>query len=214
MATASPPLLDRAPLVRRSTWLTATTLTYNAIEAVVSLVAGLAAGSVSLIGFGLDSTIELTSGGMALWRLRVDGHDARRAVAERVGVRIIGASFLGLAAFVAWEAIDALRHREAPSVSRAGLAIASLSVVIMPVLARAKRTVAYQLGSGTLAADARQTDFCAYLSAILLAGLALNAWLGWWWADPVAGLAMVPIIAKEGIDGVRGRHACACAHGH
>ncbi|MCU0636164.1 MAG: cation transporter [Gemmatimonadaceae bacterium] len=214
MTSASTPVFDRAPVVRRGAILSWFNLAYNAVEAVVSLMAGVAAGSVSLIGFGIDSTIEFTSSTMALWRLRADDHLARRARAEQVGLRIIGASFLLLAAYVTWEASDALLHREAPSSSPVGLAIALCSVIVMPVLARAKRSVARQLDSGTLAADARQTDFCAYLSAILLAGLGLNTLFGWWWADPVAALAMVPIIAREGLDGVRGRATCGCAHGH
>jgi divalent metal cation (Fe/Co/Zn/Cd) transporter len=212
MTAAAVPLPDRASLVRRGAALTGFNLAYNVVEAVISLAAGLAAGSVSLVGFGIDSTIELASSVLVLWRLRVDAEHARRERAERVGVRVIGWSFLGLACFVAYEAIEALVRHDAPSVSRMGLGLAVASVITMPVLARAKRKVAEQLDSGTLAADARQTDFCAYLSAILLVGLALNALFGWWWADPVAGLAMVPIIAREGVDGVQGRSSCGCAH--
>jgi divalent metal cation (Fe/Co/Zn/Cd) transporter len=212
MTSASLPLVDRAPLVRRGAWLTGINLAYNLAEAIVSLVAGLAAGSVSLIGFGLDSTIELASSLMVMWRLRVDHLDARRAQVEHIGVRLIGASFLALALFVGIESIDALWHREAPAVSAVGMGLAIVSVILMPLLARAKRHVALQLGSGTLAADARQTDFCAYLSAILLIGLGLNALAGWWWADPVAGLCMVPIIVREGWDGIHGRSTCGCAH--
>ncbi|MCU0635067.1 MAG: cation transporter [Gemmatimonadaceae bacterium] len=207
-------VFDRAPVARRGVVLTWINLVYNAIEAVISLAAGVVAGSVSLIGFGIDSTIELSSSVMALWRLQVDSDVDRRARAERVGLRLIGASFLALAAFVTYEAGEALWRREVPDESPVGIAIAACSALCMPLLARAKRRVAEQLGSGTLAADARQTDFCAYLSVILLVGLALNALFGWWWADPVAALAMVPIIAREGADGIRGRSHCGCAHAH
>jgi divalent metal cation (Fe/Co/Zn/Cd) transporter len=212
MTSASLPVIDRAPLVRRGAWLTGINLAYNVIEAVISLLAGIAAGSVSLIGFGIDSTIELASSMLVIWRLRVDHVDHRRAQAERIGVRVIGVSFLALSAFVFYEAVEALWRREAPAVSPVGMGLAVASVVLMPLLARAKRDVAVRLGSGTMAADARQTDFCAYLSAILLVGLALNALFGWWWADPVAGVCMAPIIAREGWDGVRGRSACGCTH--
>lgn len=212
MTSATLPESDRAPWVRRGTILTWINLAYNVVESVVSLAAGVAAGSVSLIGFGLDSAIEFTSSVLVLWRLQVDGHHGHRARAERVGVRVIGGCFVALALFVAVEAIESLWRREAPEVSGVGMAIAIASVLIMPLLARAKRQVAVRLDSGTMAADARQTDFCAYLSAILLGGLLLNAAFGWWWADPVAALVMVPIIVREGLEGLKGRSSCGCAH--
>ena len=198
----------RDALVRRSVRLNVLTIAYNSLEGVVALVAGALAGSIALTGFGLDSLIELTASLTALWRLRADVHSARRERAERVSLRIIGALFLALAVYVAIDAAWALLQRQAPSESTAGIAIAALSVLVMPLLARAKRRVALQLGSGALAAESQQTSICAYLSAILLGGLVLNAVVGWWWADPVAALAMVPIIAREGVEGVRGRSAC------
>jgi divalent metal cation (Fe/Co/Zn/Cd) transporter len=198
----------RAALVRRGLWLNVATIAYNSLEAVISLVAGVLAGSVALIGFGVDSIIEVTASGAAHWRLRADLDPARRERVERVTLRVIGATFLALAAYVAYDAVTALVRRERPDESRVGIAIASLSLIVMPLLARAKRRVALGMGSGALAADARQTSLCAYLSAILLGGLALNALLGWWWSDPVAALAMVPIIAKEGVEGLRGEAAC------
>jgi divalent metal cation (Fe/Co/Zn/Cd) transporter len=199
----------REALVRRSVQLNVATLAYNSIEGIVALIAGALAGSVALTGFGLDSMIEVAASLTALWRLSADVEPRRRERAERVSVRVIGALFLALAAYVAMDAAWALYRREAPSASILGIVIAALSVVVMPLLARAKRKLALQLGSGALAAESKQTSLCAYLSAILLAGLILNATIGWWWADPVAGLAMVPIIAREGIDGVRGQVACA-----
>jgi divalent metal cation (Fe/Co/Zn/Cd) transporter len=205
----------RRALVRRGAWLGVATIAYNAVEAVLSLAAGAAAGSVALVGFGVDSVIELSAGGAALWRLRADGDPARRERVERMAHRVVGACFLALAAYVAVDAAHSLWARDEPRESPLGIAIAAASVVIMPLLARAKRRVARGLSSGALAAEATQTALCSYLSAILLGGLALNAGLGWWWADPVAALAMVPIIVREGVEGLRGRDACggACAAG-
>jgi divalent metal cation (Fe/Co/Zn/Cd) transporter len=174
--------------------------------------AGLASGSVALIGFGLDSIVEVTATGAAQWRLRTDAEQRRRENAERVTYRIVGGSFLALAAWVAYEASGSLWRREAPERSAVGLAVLILSVVIMPVLARATRSVARELlRSGALAAEANQTTIRAYLFAIALAGVALHAIFGWWWADPLAALAMVPIIVREGCDGVRGRLSCTDA---
>jgi len=202
---SSPP---RAGLVRRSLVLTVATLAYNLIEGVVAVVAGLAAGSVSLVGFGLDSGIEVMAGVTGIWRLGRDADPIARDRAERRALRIIGVSFLALAAWVGWEAVEALVTQTEPSASPIGIALAALSVLVMPWLARAKRAVALQLGSGAMVAEATQTQLCVYLSVILLAGLVLNATLGWWWADPIAALVMVPIIAREGVDGVRGRSCC------
>lgn len=198
----------RSALVRRSYRLNVVTLAYNSLEGGIALVAGVMAGSIALVGFGLDSFIELSASLTALWRLHADLDPARRERTERVSLRVIGALFLALAAYVALDAARALLRREAPSESVAGIVIATLSAVVMPLLARAKRRVALQLGSGALLAESRQTSLCAYLSAILLGGLILNALAGWWWADPLAALTMVPIIGREGIEGVRGRSAC------
>jgi divalent metal cation (Fe/Co/Zn/Cd) transporter len=195
--------------VRRSTRLNLLTLGYNVVEAVVSLGAGLVAGSVALVGFGIDSGIEVTAGAAALLRLRADRDPERRERSERRTLRLIGVLFLLLAAYVAADSALALWQREAPARSLVGVVILALSVIVMPVLSRAKRKVAVALGSGALAAEATQTSLCAWLSAIALVGVGLNAALGWWWADPLAGLAMVPIITREGIEGVRGRSSCA-----
>jgi divalent metal cation (Fe/Co/Zn/Cd) transporter len=201
-------LRNRLALVQRSRRLNYATLGYNSLEGVLSIGAGLLAGSVVLVGFGADSFIELTAGAAALWRLGADLNPTRRERVEQRTLRVIGFCFLALAAYVSLEAIRALVGRTAPEQSQLGIGIAAASLVVMPFLARAKRAVALQLGSGALAAEAKQTLVCTYLSAILLVGLALNALWGWWWADPVAGLAMVPLITWEGLEGVRGRSAC------
>jgi len=202
--------LNRPGLVRRGLWLNWLTIGYNTVEAVVSIAAGLVAGSVALLGFGVDSGIEVTASVAAQWRLRADLDPKRRERVERITHRIIGVSFLALAVYVAVDSATTLWQRKAPEASRVGLVILVLSVFVMPVLARAKRRVALALASRALEADAAQTSLCAYLSVIALAGVGLNAAFGWWWADPVAALLMVPIIAKEGIEGVRGASVCAC----
>ncbi len=183
------------------------TLGWNLIEAVVAVGAGMAASSIALVGFGVDSLIESFSGGIMLWRLQLHEADEQR---ERIAVKLVGASFFVLAAYVAFNAIKTLVLREEPHVSIVGIVLSCASLVVMPLLARAKRKVAARLESRSLVADSRQTDLCAYLSAILLGGLALNALLGWWWADPVAGLVMVPIIAHEGIETLRGDECNDC----
>jgi divalent metal cation (Fe/Co/Zn/Cd) transporter len=199
---------ERAALVRRGLWLGYATVAYNSLEGLVAIAAGLMAGSVALVGFGADSLIELTAGMAGVWRLHSDLDPARRERAERITLRLIGVCFLSLAAYVVADASYSLLTRERPEESPVGIVIATLSLIVMPLLARAKRQVAFAISSGALAAEARQTVFCTYLSAILLTGLVLNATIGWWWADPVAALLMVPIIAKEGIEGIRGHSAC------
>jgi divalent metal cation (Fe/Co/Zn/Cd) transporter len=199
----------RAAAVRRGKWLEYVTIGYNSLEGLVAIVAGLFAGSIALVGFGVDSCIEVTSGAALLWRLRADVDERRRDRAEAIALRIVGVSFLALAAYVAYDAVTALLYREAPDESLPGIILAAASLVVMPVLARAKRRVAAELASGAMRADAKQTELCTYLSAILLGGLLLNALVGWWWADPVAALVMVPIIAKEGVEAVRGEQ-CGC----
>ncbi len=194
--------------LRRGRRLEYFTIGWNVIEAAVSVWAGLLAGSTALVGFGVDSAIESSSGAALLWRLqdRPD-HEAREAVA----LKLVGVSFFLLAAWVAWESASSLILGEAPAVSYVGIGLAALSVVIMPVLARHKRQVAAALQSHALQSDSRQTSLCAYLSAILLVGLGLNALFGWWWADPAAALMMVPIIAHEGVVALRGERCDDCA---
>lgn len=176
----------RARAARTGRWFQYLTMVWNAAECVVALIAGFVAGSIALVGFGFDSAVEVTSSVAALWRLHHDPDEARREAAEQRAARIIGVCFLLVAAYVLNEAGTALAERAAPGRSDVGLALAALSLIVMPVLVRYKRRVATRLGSGALEAETRQTGVCAYLSAILLAGLGLNAWLGWWWADPVA----------------------------
>lgn len=207
--SATESVSTRATLVRRGLALNYLTITYNVVEAAVAIGAGIASGSVALLGFGLDSVIEVTASGAAQWRLRADLDAHRRARVERTTLRIIGWSFLALAAYVVLDSADALVHHELPERSLVGLVLLALSAIVMPILARAKGRVARAMTSRALEADAMQTSLCAYLSVIALAGVALNATLGWWWADPVAALAMVPIIAKEGVAGVRGEAHCA-----
>jgi divalent metal cation (Fe/Co/Zn/Cd) transporter len=168
------------------------------------------AGSVALIGFGVDSAIEVTASVAAQWRLRSDRDSVRRERVEWLTRRVIGGSFLALSAYVAVDSVTTLWQREAPDPSVVGLGILVLSAFVMPVLARAKRRVAVGLGSRALEADAMQTSICAYLSVIALAGVALNTFVGLWWADPVAALAMVPIIAKEGLEGFGAEADCHC----
>jgi divalent metal cation (Fe/Co/Zn/Cd) transporter len=211
MTAAPAPMLattDRVALVRRGQTLSFITIGYNALEGVVAVTLGALAGSISLVGFGADSVIEVSSGVASLWRLRADVDPVRRERIEAVTLRIVGVLFLALALYVAGDAIVSLLGRQRPAQSYFGIALAVASLIVMPLLARAKRRVASGLSSRALAADATQTNLCAYLSAILLGGLALNAFLGWWWADPIAALAMTPFIAKEGLDGLRGEHAC------
>jgi divalent metal cation (Fe/Co/Zn/Cd) transporter len=200
---------DRAAVVRAGRWLQYATMAWNSAECIVALTAGFVAGSIALVGFGFDSAIEVTSGLAALWRLRRDPDEARREAAERRALQVIGACFLLLAAYVLYEAATALLGGRAPDHSTVGIVLAVLSLIVMPLLVHYKRRVANRLRSGALEAEARQTQVCAYLSAVLLAGLGLNAWLGYWWADPLAGLGMVPIIAREGFDALRGRTCCA-----
>lgn len=196
---------DSARLGRRLQYVT---ILWNSAECIAALIAGFMAGSIALVGFGFDSAIEVTSSFAALWRLRRDADEAAREGAERRTLRIIGACFALLAAYVVHEAAHSLVMREAPEHSVPGIAIAALSLIVMPLLVRAKRRVAARLRSGALEAEARQTRVCAYLSAILLAGLGLNLALGWWWADPLAGLVMAPIIAWEGWEALSGRTYC------
>lgn len=204
--------LSRPLAVRRGQWLTWGTIAYNGLEGVLAIGAGLVASSVALVGFGLDSFIEVSASGAALWRLHHDADLHARATSERVALRLIGISFIALAAYVTVAAVRSLLTKSPPAASVFGIVIAAASLVVMPLLARAKRRVASQLSSSALTAEARQTDICMYLSALLLVGLGLNALLGWWWADPVVALAMVPLIAHEGREALKGRTVCAhCA---
>lgn len=197
-------LSQHTAFVRRGRLLAYLTIGWNSLEAIIAVGAGIVAGSIALVGFGFDSVIEVSSGAIILWRLASGEHR------ERIALRLVGIGFVALAAYVAFEAINSLIYRETPETTYVGIAIAALSLVVMPVLARAKRDVAAQLNSRAMQADSRQTHLCAYLSAILLGGLVLNAAIGWWWADPVAALVMVPIIAREGIEALQGKTCDDC----
>jgi divalent metal cation (Fe/Co/Zn/Cd) transporter len=199
----------RSHTIRTGRLLQYVTIAWNSVECSVALCIGFLAGSIALVGFGFDSAIEVTSSLAALWRLRRDGDEGRRESVERATMRIVGICFLLLAGYVLLKAAQVLATRQPPDPSVLGMILAALSLIVMPLLVRYKRRVATRLGSGALEAEARQTRVCAYLSAMLLAGLGLNTWLGWWWADPVAGLAMVPLIGWEGWQAMAGRTCCA-----
>lgn len=197
----------RAHNLRRGRRLEYFTLGWNMLEAVVAVGAGWLAGSIALLGFGVDSLIECTSGVILLWRLASPAHDESR---EQLARRLVSLSFFLLAAYVCFEAVKSLVTSELPKASVPGIVLAAVSLIVMPLLARAKRRVAANIASHALKADSRQSDICAYLSAILLGGLVLNALLGWWWADPVAALIMVPIIAREGFEAWQGEVCAEC----
>jgi len=200
--------ITRQALARRGRRLEYFTIAWNSVEGIVGVVAGIIAGSISLVGFGVDSFIEVISGCALLWRMSVDAEEDQRERIEQITLRIVGTCFLALAAYVGYEAIRNLIGQKPPEHSLAGIVLACAALIVMPVLARAKRRVGTQLKSVAMNADAKQADFCMYLSAILLGGLVLNAVANLWWADPISALVMVPIIAKEGVEGLRGDSCC------
>lgn len=210
--TPKPGAAERSRFVERGRRLEYFTILWNSLEALAALISGFIAGSVALVGFGLDSLIEVTSGATLLWRLHQDKNTLQRESAERLSLRIVSSCFLLLSAYIAYDSLASLFGKKAPATSLPGIVIAAASLIAMPLLSRAKRRVSVGLSSAAMAADARQTDFCTYLSGILLGGLLLNALFGLWWADPVAGLVMVPIIAKEGISGWQGKACCNTCH--
>lgn len=201
---------DRTALSLKGRRLEYFTIAWNLLEGLVAVIAGALAGSISLVGFGVDSFIEVTSGTTLLWRMVADSNESTRERNEKISLRIVGTCFLALALYIGYESISDLVSRRAPEHSIPGIILACVSLLVMPVLSRAKKDVGKKLQSAAMTADAKQTDFCMYLSAILLMGLLLNAALGWWWADPVAALIMVPIIAKEGMEGIRGKACDEC----
>jgi divalent metal cation (Fe/Co/Zn/Cd) transporter len=184
---------------RRARWLAWATIGWNVLEAVVAIAAGVVAGSVALIGFGLDSTVEVLSALVIVWQLR--GVAEQR---ERLALKLIALSFFALAVYVAVRAaLDLIGHTE-PESSSVGIGLAIASLIVMPALATAKRRNGLEMGSATVIADSNQTKLCAYLSGILLSGLILNAVVGWWWADPVAAVGIALLAAREGLDAWRG----------
>jgi divalent metal cation (Fe/Co/Zn/Cd) transporter len=205
---ASPIEDARAIHARRARQLEYFTIGWNILEGIIAIAAGAVAGSISLVGFGLDSVLEVVSGLALLWRMSRDApHQRERS--ERIALRIVGWCFLGLATYITVDALHDLWARAAPTRSIPGILLAAASLVVMPLLARAKRRVGRSLSSGAMRADATQTQLCAYLSAILLGGLGLNLVWGFWWADPLAALIMAPVIVREGVEGLRG-DPCRC----
>ncbi len=201
-------------MVQRGRRLEYFTIAWNTLEGLIAIAAGVIAGSISLVGFGIDSFIEVTSGSILLWRMAVDSDVHRRELNEKRALKAVGICFLALAAYIIYESIGDLWWKRAPEHSIPGIALACVSMVVMPLLSRAKRSVGSALGSAAMHADAKQTEFCTYLSAILLSGLLFNTFLGLWWADPLAALLMAPIIAKEGLDGLRGKACLDCSASH
>jgi divalent metal cation (Fe/Co/Zn/Cd) transporter len=191
--------LTRDQAVRRARGLNRLTIGYNAVEMVVALAAGMVAGSISLIGFGLDSGVEVSTSLVLAWRLARERNDGCRQDDDRRATRLIALCFGALAVWVGYEAVGQLVAQEGPDASPVGMVVAGLSLVLMPILARAKRRLGAPLGSQAVVSEARQTELCAWLSGVVLVGLGANAWLGWWWADPVAALGVAVIAGLEGI---------------
>jgi divalent metal cation (Fe/Co/Zn/Cd) transporter len=196
---------DRVRLGRRAQLLAGASVAYNVVEAVVAVTAGLAAGSVALIGFGLDSVVEVSSGLIILWQFRARLPESR----ERQALRLMALSFFALAAYVAVESVRALVSGDEPDASAVGIGLAIASLIVMPFLSWAQRRTGRALGSRAVVADSTQTLLCTYLSAVLLIGLVLNATLGWGWADPVAGLVIAAVAVREGRAAWRGE-GCGC----
>jgi divalent metal cation (Fe/Co/Zn/Cd) transporter len=191
--------LSRDQAVRRARGLNRLTIGYNVVEMVVALAAGVVAGSISLIGFGLDSGVEVSTSLVLAWRLSREREDGCRQDDDRRATRLIALCFGALAVWVGYEAVGQLLAQDGPAASPVGMVIAALSLVLMPILARAKRRLGAPLGSQAVISEARQTELCAWLSGVVLLGLGANAWLEWWWADPVAALGVAVIAGIEGI---------------
>ncbi|WP_435891811.1 cation transporter [Kocuria palustris] len=195
----------RAVLHRRIRWIVAGTITYNVIEAVIALAAGTVASSSALIGFGLDSIVEVLSAAAVAWQFAAPDPHRR----EKIALRVIAFSFFGLAAFVTVDAVRALAGAAEPEHSPVGIALAAASLAIMPFLSWFERRTGRELGSASAVADSKQTLICTYLSAVLLVGLVLNSALGWSWADPLAALVIAAFALKEGLEAWRGEACCA-----
>jgi divalent metal cation (Fe/Co/Zn/Cd) transporter len=197
---------DRVRLGRRAQLLAAASVVYNGFEAAIAITAGLVAGSVALVGFGLDSVVEVSSGLIVLWQFRHRMPQSR----ERQALRLMALSFFGLAAYVAFESVRALLTGAEPDPSPVGIGLAAASLVVMPFLSWAQRRTGRALGSNAVVADSTQTLLCTYLSAVLLVSLLLNGTLGWSWADPLAGLVIAGVAIREGLGAWRGQN-CGCA---
>lgn len=203
---------SRQDQVLRGRRLEIFTILWNSLEGIIAITSGIIASSIALVGFGFDSGIEVLSGLILLVRLSLDVHEKHRQMIENFSLRLVGVSFLLLAIYIGYDSISLLMKHEAPERSIVGIILAVVSLAVMPWLAKEKRKVARSINSAALAADAKQTDFCVYLSVILLVGLMLNAIFGFWWADPIAAILMLPLIAKEGLDGLRGKSCCKACH--
>ncbi len=200
----SAPSVDRTALLRQGITLEGVTVSYNTVEGLVAVTAGIAAGSVALTGFGIDSVIEVTSGALLWWRFRAElGSAPLGPTVERRAACGAGLLLLALAVYIVVDSTRLLLTSHRPESSVIGIALTVLSLIVMPLLARAKLRVAASLGSRALRADAHETIVCAWLSAATLLGLGFNVVLGWWWADPLAALAMLPIIIREGLEAWR-----------
>lgn len=197
----------RAVLARRSLWLAYATAGYNLVEGLVAIAAGAAASSSALIGFGLDSFVEVSSAAVIIWQFRSRVPETK----ERLALRLIGGSFFALAAWVVVDSARALLGDGDADPSPVGIGLAVASLIVMPLLVRAKRRTGRELGSATVMADSTQTMLCTYLSAVLLVGLVLNAAFGWSWADPLAALVIAGVAIKEGVEAWRGDHCDDCA---
>ncbi|MCW2788362.1 MAG: hypothetical protein JWP56_665 [Aeromicrobium sp.] len=195
----------KARLGRRARMLAGLSVTYNVIEAVIAITAGLVAGSVALVGFGLDSVVEVSSGLIILWQFSHRIPESR----ERQALRLLAFSFFALAAYVGFESARALIFGSDPDASTVGIVLAAASLVVMPLISYAQRRTGKALGSNAVYADGTQTLLCTYLSAVLLVGLLLNATLGWAWADPIAGLIIAAVAAREGLEAWRGEGCCS-----
>jgi len=200
----APPADRQLALTRRIRWLVAATITYNIVEAVVAIGAGTVASSTALVGFGLDSVIEVASATAVAWQF--SGSDPRAR--ERTALKVIAVSFFALAGYVGVEAVRALLGAESAEHSTVGIVLAAVSLAVMPGLSYAQRRAGRELGSVSAVADSKQTLLCTYLSAVLLVGLLLNSLFGWGWADPVAALVIAAVAVKEGREAWRGRHCC------
>ncbi|MBC7305279.1 MAG: cation transporter [Nocardia sp.] len=204
-SVAAPQSARNAVLATRIRWFVAATITYNVIEAIIALTEGARVSSTALIGFGLDSVIEVASAAAVAWQFA--GRDPQTR--EKAALRVIALSFFALAAYVAVDAVRSLFGADRPQHSLVGIGLAAASLVIMPVLSAAQRRAGRELGSASAVADSKQTLLCTYLSAVLLAGLLLNSLFGWSWADPVAALVIAVIAVKEGRNAWKGDTCCA-----
>ncbi|PWK87450.1 cation efflux family protein [Lentzea atacamensis] len=198
------PTARKTALTKRVQWLVAATITYNVVEAIIALTAGTIASSTALIGFGLDSIIEVASAAAVAWQFSGKDPEAR----ERTALKVIAVSFFALAAYVTFESVTALISQERAEHSTVGIVLAAVSLLVMPGLSYAQRRAGRELGSASAVADSKQTLLCTYLSAVLLVGLGVNSLFGWWWADPLAALVIAAVAVKEGREAWRGDHCC------